>query len=350
MAEHNHDINVSQEFANRFPQIKHLLVLPDVFKVFDGYDRIAKRYKFLYQALGIASLVIGLFSMLGVVAELLFESLKWELPTKVAMAIELSALLAILIIAFDCLVLRTRSNYLSACFAREQIRLWRFQLFIDGRFVENVAKDRVNAREECQTRWQTFKEALKLLKGAQEDFVRRRTVPIDLNHHDTPYTDPVIAKQVFDALLVLRFNYQAQYARSLTAAETPGRIVALRSQFDWSETLARLGLLGALILPAIQLFVIKIEAHTLHASLSAAALALVALSATARAYRTGLTLPEEIESYEEYTAHIDTLRELFLMSGTSDERKREILKELETEAARELRRFLAMKSKSTFVV
>jgi hypothetical protein len=78
------------------------------------------------------------------------------------------------------------------------------------------------------------------------------------------------------------------------------------------------------------------------------ALLLAVVSAASRAYRAGFTLPDELENYDEY---YDRLREIEVVFGrvTQPEEKLRQLAQLEAESAAELRRFLQMKLRSTFV-
>jgi len=82
--------------------------------------------------------------------------------------------------------------------------------------------------------------------------------------------------------------------------------------------------------------------------LAGVALLLAVLSAASRAYRAGYTLPDEFESYEEYC---DRLREYKVVfeSAAADEDKFRQLENLEAEAALELRRFIKMKMRATFI-
>ena len=82
-------------------------------------------------------------------------------------------------------------------------------------------------------------------------------------------------------------------------------------------------------------------------SLSGVSLGLVIVAAGARAYRTGMTLPEELESYDEYLTEV---RLLDTLSQIRSPQYEELLLELELASERELRRFLAIKAKATFLM
>lgn len=78
------------------------------------------------------------------------------------------------------------------------------------------------------------------------------------------------------------------------------------------------------------------------------ALLLAVISAASRAYRAGFTLPDESESYEEYCDRVRELKAVFNKLSNENEKRRE-MEQLEEEAAAELRRFLRMKTRATFV-
>ena len=83
-------------------------------------------------------------------------------------------------------------------------------------------------------------------------------------------------------------------------------------------------------------------------ALGGVSLLLAVLSAASRAYRAGFTLPDESESYEEYCDRVRELKAVFKSLSNDNEKLRE-LEQLEEETAAELRRFLRMKTRATFV-
>ena len=72
------------------------------------------------------------------------------------------------------------------------------------------------------------------------------------------------------------------------------------------------------------------------------------ISLASRTYRTGMTLPEEIESYIHYKELVQAIVD-HLQEATTLEEKSELLGELETHADAELKRYLRMKSNATFL-
>ena len=153
---------------------------------------------------------------------------------------------------------------------------------------------------------------------------------------------------------LLRFEHQSRFARGKTTEIVSVSGVSMTESYHWSETLARLSLLAAVGIPIVQLVLVAISSSSpvpflekIHVGLSALALIFVIVSASARAFRTGLTLPEEIESYNDFSSHVDMLRVRFDTADNSE--KYSLAVDLELEAERELKRFLTMKAKSTFL-
>ncbi|MEJ7592496.1 MAG: hypothetical protein WKF77_13170 [Planctomycetaceae bacterium] len=268
------------------------------------------------------------------------------------MAIEVMAIIAIAIVVFDRFVTCSKSKYLHACFGRERLRHWHFQMFLDGALL--CIADKTLQAGKITGRLTRFDTSHLDLEGASTTFIERPASPALMFHPFTAYSVPEIATEVFNALETLRFEHQAQYAaRRINRPGNP-HVPTMREGENWSETLAKLSLLGAVLIPIVQLILMAVKRREFeqgfqitHSALSASALLLIAVSATARAYRTGLTLPEELESYEDYVSHVEVLKTR--LESADNARKQELLRDLELEAERELQRFLRMKEKASFL-
>ena len=356
MCEYNHDLIVSDDFTANYPTIKKLLVHEELNDLFRSYDLVARKYKKLMIIIGSTALAMGFIALLGIVLELFIPAIGSHLPNCAVVIIELLALLSIVFVVVDRIFIRSRPKYLFACFARERLRQWHFQLFVDGEFVQWFLADSSAGQKALASRLNSFKETLRAGSGSLDAFIRTPASPSRLLHQQSKYTDNTIASNVFDALTTLRFEHQSQYPwRKLTSTSSEN-VLSLQEHYEWSETLARMSLLGALLIPIVQLVLVLLKSveildntDTIHMTLSALVLGLVALSAASRAYRSGMTLPEEVESYEDYVAHVGTLCAILQESTISIDSKQELLIDLELEAERELRRFLSMKRKATFL-
>ena len=164
---------------------------------------------------------------------------------------------------------------------------------------------------------------------------------------------------MLDALSTLRFEHQLRYSHRKTEAEGEEAGLALEERTNLSESVATFTLAGAVVVGAFGFFVALSQAfpglalfsgnaEPASRVLAGSALLLAVLSAASRAYRAGYTLPDESESYKEYCDRIREYKAVF-ESATNAEEKFRQLENLEAEAASELRRFLRMKMRATFI-
>jgi hypothetical protein len=158
-------------------------------------------------------------------------------------------------------------------------------------------------------------------------------------------------------LFRLRLNHQAAYPTLKLDPQAEGPF-ALTASNTLSEQVAIFSL-GAAVLVVALSFVVSlwhvlpqvprppVDAETSVRFLGGCALLFAVLSAAARAYRSGRTLPDEVESYEEYRDRVRELEASF--EAVQDDDKMRLFEKLEEEAAAELRRFLRMKLRATYV-
>lgn len=352
---YNNDIDVDHVFASQFDGLTPLLRNEELIQLFKKYDQTAKNRKRRLLAFGRLSLLLTLLALLGVLTELLIAAQGSHAHSVTVVIIELLA-----IAAFGCLfanhIQKNRPRYLLACFCRERIRQWQYQLFLDGEFVSRYVDDSDWGQRELDSRFERLCEDLRNTDGLLHDYQSAATTRSMLMHPNKSYTSAATAALVNDAMKTLRFDHQVRYSGRKISDDPNDQHFSLREQHHWAETVARLSLLAAVAIPALQLALVSAKGlglgtealATTHVFLLAAALAAVVISATARAYTTGMTLPDEIDSYEHYCAHVNALRSVFI-AETDHEKKRECHVELELEAERELRRFIHMKQKATFL-
>ena len=168
-----------------------------------------------------------------------------------------------------------------------------------------------------------------------------------------------MAERAFKALVTLRFEHQLRYSHRKIESEGEATGLALEERRNWSEAVATVTLAGAVLVSSMAFLVSLTEVffagHGLQWEplpvtrfLAGSALFLAVLSAASRAYRAAYTLPDESESYEEYCDRVRELRAAF-KAASSDTEKLQQLVHLEQEAAAELRRFIRMKMRATFI-
>ena len=345
----NHDVNPHWDSAQRYQLIGGLLKRDELIEAFDKEDVKSKLAKAAFLRNGHWALALGTIALLAIVGEVLAAGLGSHAPMFVTAAIELCALVAFVLLLWTRLR-GWRRRWVEACFKRERIRHWQFQLFLDGKFVEQFANNPQAAEPELSRRWDELTQNLANETGALGVFLKH---PYRLFHPVTAYRNAAVRTEVHRALAELRFDHQVQYIEP-----TGGDDSALREHHHIAETIAAVSLALAVATPLAQLLVLLLCGLSClteqamgqwQVSLFCAALVFVIISAAARAYRSGMTLPEEIESYGSYLHRVYELRAVFLHEKSSWAQRFEAHVELERQAAVELRRFLAMKRKATFV-
>jgi hypothetical protein len=356
--EYNHDLNVSEEFLASYPLIRDLLKDRRLLEEFHSFDRTAKSSKRAFQTLGFLSLVLGLIPLLISAARMVAGEATFPTIADLSVAADFCGAVAIALVLF-IRFRRYRAKWCQSVFCRERLRQWHFQLFLDGQLI-NLSRSRpAEFGMELDRRWSRLRQNLRDGYGMMTQFVNFASQGDDFFHQQTEYPDAALAKEAFDALMTLRFDHQLRFSRRKIEPDGQEAGLTLAERTTLSETVATVTFAGAVLTSAIA-FVLTLDQlipglrrspTDLTATgrvLGGVALFLAVLSAASRAYRAGFTLPDESESYDEYCDRVRELKAAFRSVGTDGERLR-LLKQLEEESAVELRRFLRMKMRATFL-
>lgn len=348
---YNHDLKVSAAFLNAFPLIKGLLVDERLINWFDVFDADAKRNKRRFQSLGFISLILGSLALITAAVRAMLDEQLLRKFVRAELGFEACALVSVGLVVLIWLR-QYRAKWCWAMFCRERVRQWHFQLFLDGQFVGLYAHNRSAFDDEFDRRWNRLMESLRYGFGELSAFVHSASRDRDFLHDRTDYDDERLAATVCDALQVLRITHQLAYSRR--KAEADGG-ESLNMQTHISEQVAAVTLGAAVLLTGIGFFTSIWALATEPAwetiamrGLGGMALVLVVVSAASRAYRAGFTLPDELENYEEYCDRLREIEAVFQRLADPVGKLRQ-LEELEEESAAELRRFLRMKMRATFV-
>ena len=201
-----------------------------------------------------------------------------------------------------------------------------------------------------------LKEEFRNLTGARQLFEKANSASDRLFFTPTVYSIAKIAEAVHDALKHLRVDHQLSYVERRLDEEPDDRPLALKEHVHWSEAVSKWCLTAALIIPALQLFLVAIAEDvtraptaTVHICLSTFAVAMACVSAGVRAYQAGTGAEAEIDSYEIYMSHLESIREEFLRTKNDSRGMVLALRDLELASERELRRFLKIKRKASFL-
>jgi hypothetical protein len=353
--EYNHDLDVSSDFLAAFPALDSILKDARLISEFRRFNAIAIRNKRVFHVVGFLSLLFGLVPLVLAAVRLTVGEDRFahlQLINPIANAFGVAAILMVIVLRIG----RFRRRWCQAIFCRERLRQWHFQKFIDGELISSVGHDPSGFQAELDRRWVHLQQNLRDGYGLMTQFVNFAAHDDDFFFEQTAYTDPGIAKEVFDALTTLRIDHQLRFSRGKIEPESEGTGFPLAERTTISETLATMTLVGAVFVTAVSAALPSLTPTfgavvltEFDRAFVGVALLLVVLSAATRAYRAGFTLPDEPESYGAYCDRVRELKAQFRAVSTDDERVR-YLKQLEEESAAELRRYLRMKLRATFLM
>ena len=355
---YNHDVCVSEEFAQTHATIAEALRDERLLKAFEFYEHQAKHHKRLFHALGFGSLLMGLVTLISAALAAAYGQSMVHVFGRAGVIAEAGSVAALVCVLSNRLG-RHRVLWCQAVFCRERLRQWHFQLFMDGQLIGLLQTAPPEFKAEVNRRWNNLQQNLLDGYGIMVAFVRHGSHNDDLMHEPSPYADPELGKTVLRALWTLRFEHQLRFGDKKIETEAEQAGMALAERTAASESVATVTLAGAVFVGALGFFAGLAEAYpglaplawdvpVLSRYLVGTSLLLAVLSAASRAYRAGYTLPDESESYKEYSDRIREFRAVFESATTDEERFRQLAR-LEAEAAAELRRFLKMKMRATFI-
>jgi hypothetical protein len=278
-----------------------------------------------------------------------------ELPSSLEVIFPFAALLSFALIAWSYLG-RLREKWLLNLFVRERIRQWRHQLLLDGDLVQECAQNDDKANASYHEQWSKLNEIFEMADGKFQHFVGGSGEDdYFFTDRPAPPADPSLMSDVLACQESMRIQYQRNFS---SARGTSGsRRISLQDFTRVIQWLASTTLVGA-VLAATGVFVVRVveysNAHTSTTSLVLATIAigLAVLSLGVRALRTGLTIPAEYVSFEEYRHRCNALGLWWDRERAKAEmyEQWQCLVEFERTSASELRRYLRMKASSRFIV
>lgn len=354
--DYNHDLNVSDAFLANFTKIHRALKDRRLIEAFDSYKDKAAFHKKRFESLGLISLILGVVSLELAALQLTLGGIP-EGFGALWSAAEAGGLISAILMILER-ARRHRSRWCLAVFCRERLRQWHFQKFLDGQLISLLTTDPAGYDQELSRRWNRLQESLRDGSGMMNEF--KSNTENDLFHSPSSYSDSELIPLVLESLRTLRIEHQLGYSNRKLDLEADNSGLALQERTSWSETVASSSLAGAVLISALSVFLpfCRPEWFAPHNAASSlpdlrrifggCALMLAVLSAASRAYRAGFTLPDESESYDEYCDRVRELRSVFKNIPNAESRLQQ-LERLEEEAAAELRRFLRMKSRATFI-
>ena len=343
--QYNHDLNVSGEFLCDFSMIRDALEDQRLLNEFRRYEGLAKSQKVWFQTLGLLSLLLGLLSLGAAAFQIILgDSLAGEFPV-IWRAANVAAFASLFLIVW-MRVGGYRRRWCLAVFCRERLRQWHFQKFLDGELMGKIVTDRNQYDSQLNEKWNELQQNLRDGFGMMQDFMASRSRQNDFFFEYKPYPiSSALGQTVLRALRTLRLDHQLRYTRRKEEVHGEGTGMALREHDSIAETVASVTLGGAVLVNALT--VVFASRVNLSRALNGGALLLTVLSAASRAYRSGLTVPEEAESYSEYGDAVRQAKAIFDYTDFQGQFLQ--LQRVEEESAAELRRFLKMKIHANFI-
>lgn len=356
--EYNNDLFVSEDFLLSFKSFADALVDQRLNKAFLFYDAIARKHKTAFNRIGFWSLIFALVTLVTAAASVIAGEPVTERLGIFGLALDCGSVLAIILILWNRLA-RHKARWCLALFCRERLRQWHFQLFLDGDLVSKIATAPSEFQMELNKRWGILQQSLHDGYGTMTSFMHHGSHESDFFHKRSTYSTSLLATGVLEAMWTLRLDHQLRFCQRRIEREGEDAALTLNERAEFSDVIASSSFAAAVIVGAFG--VLLSIAHTWHTVgpvfqhfavisrvMAGIALVLTVISAASRAYRTGYTLPSELESYREFCDRVREIKAVYENSELATEKFRQ-LEQLETEAIAELRRFLRMKLRATFV-
>jgi hypothetical protein len=241
-------------------------------------------------------------------------------------------------------------------FVRERLRQWRHQLVLDGDFMALSVTNPQEFSRELHSRWKVFKDRAKVPEARYRSF---------LNPDKSGFffateicNDEEVRRQVIRAQADMRVEYQIAYAEQKTAPTGGG--LSLHDSTYYLTWLSTATFAFAVLTAFSLAFVVGFPSwfpvsRNWDIAIGWVAIGLGILSVGARALRTGLTSPDEELSFSQYLGTLRVTQGLFThFEQEVDKDRRDTeewteLRNVETAAIEELRRYLRMKDASRYI-
>lgn len=336
----NRDIHVADPILKLFPELKPLLADKNVEQAFTAIDRVARRRKSLFTALGTVSLSLVCVVLVLLAWRLSLALMAIEFPAWVE---DLSAIIGLVAVGIQLslVISRLHKKWIFARFVAERMRLWKFQTLLDGQFItRGVYSLPEQFSTELAQRWAVFNEEFKHGIGGMNEFAEAQ--PPELVVEPTAYSDQMLLDKARRAFIRLRLDVQISHYEDMNS-----RLKPLDKLTDsWAKVL--LGLSGIIaIIEACGVAAhlsgwaaISTESyHRATAILAGLALSFAIVSAAIRVYRGAAMLVEERERYHTKQTHLKRVKDR-LAQETDAHKILSLMEEAETVCSEELQDFI----------
>ncbi|HVG33781.1 MAG TPA: hypothetical protein VM911_11890 [Pyrinomonadaceae bacterium] len=308
----NRDIYVGDPVLNLCPELKPLLDNKTISHDFAAIDKVARHRKYVFTTLGTISLILVCAVLILLAWKLALALIDKEYPGWLE---TLSAGMGVVAVGIQVYLSFSglHEKWIYARFMAERMRLWKFQILLDGQFISSgVSKSPDQFTAELKQRWELFKEEFKHGIGGMDEVVA--TQPPELLVEPTPYSDPRLLDKVRQLFILLRLNVQISHYEGMNRQLEPKD----KLTDSWSKVL--LGLSGLIAIIEACIVVIHLSGqpnsdapsnNLTTAVLAGLALSFAIASAAIRVYRGATMLVEERERYLTKQAHLKRIKDRF---------------------------------------
>lgn len=343
---HNSDLDPGEDYLAGFPRTRDALSDTALLEAFGRAEQLANAGQWQFRLFGRLSLAFGTIALVLLTWKLFLTAVHVHVSNSMLWATEVLAVVSV-VLALGPRFTKSRAGWLNARFLTEQMRQWHFQSLLDGHFVSLASTDPEAFAREREDRWARFQQRAHAHEGARETFTDAEVYESWHTARPYPKGDPTILAEVFRAYADLRFDWQKSYFK------LKREVFARRD--EWTEGLARWALFTAVVLAAGKISLLV--APALHAyvsegtalAVSAFAVTLAIVSAALRVYRSAEGLSAQRELYESKWIRLITLEQSFRSARSSAEKLR-VMRDVEVVEVEELREFLRICRRSSYVL
>lgn len=348
----NHDLLLSQadqEYARtQWPAVADLLINTPLVEGFLPHENRAKKLKKVVYTLGTTAVLLMLIALIVSVLEM------WENPKTLQPIVTIKPWIVELIAATGLIAAFLSSRYgpfrrawLKARFVAEISRCWHFRYLLQS--FSQITSPGFNSGTFVAQRNQAFSAFMRRIVPEQAEFMSRLAdqddspLPeLDINQL-VEETNPEFV-ELLGAFAELRLDHQYNYCLHKLGPEErtlPG--LSNDILVKASDVLAGFSLLFAMILSIVQV------ATGGDSRITLVALSLVVVGVAARAWRDGLQLTQERQSYIDYSNKLGRLHTLWHNGATTSHTRYLAACEVEDAATDELAKFLRNHERAQFL-
>jgi len=352
----NHDLNIDKDgqayVRQRWPMLAEILIDVELIKAFQPHELTAKTLKRRVLYVGSVAVVLMTASLLGLAVQLWLGNSRPEAEV-LRRCTEFSAIAGLL-----CAILVSRygpwrRDWLKHRFITEVLRQWHFRRLLVGNLVDKACASDEEKLRFLLERKTALATCLHNLRGSVGQKMDRLAVsgvdelgPVPIPNLPT---SQVVRAQLLEAYRVLRLEHQLEFAEwKLSIDDDTFLGISGAALVRTTDQLAGATLLIALALSIVRLFSpIRWMPFLEWAPFAAVALGIMGVGV--RAWRDGMSLGEERETYQEMQHRLGLINFRWKIAET-DEKRFQLSEEIENFEVAELRAFIRAHEKAQFLI